>query len=667
MLRLSVEEIIKKIQRKEVFEAVVTDGSFQVKINRYVPYVCTAIHAGSNLRQELKDKCALNDYERWYEEDPYTDEFIAALPITLVGNDSRYEYDLNREPEDCIFEEAWGKKVWKKPLTKAEKQISLRKHNNYYRVTYALVKKLEELFSGCVVYDMHSYNYRRWERPVPVFNIGAERVDAKFKECVEKWNTELKKVKISEIETTSAINDVFKGRGYNLAFINQHFDDTLVLATEVKKIYCDELEGIGYPSVIKELKSELKKAILNHANEFATQFTNWQSSRKHTLLDNQLDKELLRVDNDLYELVKNFELLQFVNPINIEKEKRAFFKSKFTVNPSFKYRPIKIDPYLLKRKLYSIKADYIEDIEIQKLYETTISAYADKIDLLATIGTKRFLYNSLGYFGSPSDTDLRNARYILSLPNIDNERKTGKKLTSIDAKKAFEDSFKFYGFDSAKVRITKDIAAEVMVINHQKSVLVKDGVFFSQKELDFLVHHEIGVHMVTTMNSNLQPLKIFNIGMPVNTYTQEGLAVLSEYLSGNLTLKRLRILALRVIAIDMMVKKQDFKTIFNFITSEYNVDKEEAFILVTRVFRGGGFTKDYLYLKGFSNFYKLWNSGYDLTPLLIGKTSIKNYNTIVEMMERKLIQRPKYITEALTHPQTHKNGTILEYIVSGLN
>ena len=665
MLNLSVEEIIKKINRKEVFEARTNDNSFQIKINRYVPYVCTAIHAGGNLRPELKEKAALNDYERWYEEDPYTDEFIAALPITLVGNDSRYEYDLNRAPEDCIFEEAWGKKVWTKPLTKGEKQASLKKHTNYYRVTYALIKKLEELFDGCVVYDMHSYNFRRWERKVPVFNIGAEKVDPKFKAHVLSWNKELENITIPEIETTSAIDDVFKGRGYNLAFITKHFDKTLVLATEVKKIYCDELEGIGYPNVIKSLKSSLKQAILNHANAFALSTTNWQSKRKSTLLDNQIDPEVLKIDRQLYEIVKNFELLQFVNPINIEKEKKAFFKSKYTINPTFKYRPIKIDPYLLKRKLYAIKADRIEDIEIQKMYETTISAYADKIDLLATIGTKRFLYNSLGYFGSPSDKDLRNARYLMSLPQIPDERKTGKKLTAVDAKSAFEESFDFYGF-KANVGISKDLAAEAMVLNQQKKVLVKENALFSQKELDFLVHHEIGVHMVTTMNSNLQPIKLFNVGTPVNTYTQEGLAVLSEYLSGNLTLKRLRVLALRVICIDMMVKKSDFKTIFNYITNEYNIDREDAFMIITRVFRGGGFTKDYLYLKGFAHFYKLWNSGYDLTPLLIGKTSIKNYNTIVEMMERKLIKRPEFISEALLNPNTQKNGTILEYIVNGL-
>lgn len=65
MLRLSVDEIIKRIQNEELFEAEVLDGGFAIKINRYVPYCCTAIHDGSSLRLELQQKIRLGDYERW--------------------------------------------------------------------------------------------------------------------------------------------------------------------------------------------------------------------------------------------------------------------------------------------------------------------------------------------------------------------------------------------------------------------------------------------------------------------------------------------------------------------------------------------------------------------------------------------------------------------------
>ena len=156
MEKLSVARIIDKINKEETFEATANDGSFSIKINRYVPYVCTAIHAGHHLRDELVEKCLHSEYDRWYEEDPYTDDFIASMPITLVGNDSRFEYDLNRDPENCVYKEAWGKKVWKRALTKQEVKTSLKKHQNYYKVTHALIKQLEKslmlaLYMTCIL------------------------------------------------------------------------------------------------------------------------------------------------------------------------------------------------------------------------------------------------------------------------------------------------------------------------------------------------------------------------------------------------------------------------------------------------------------------------------------------------------------------------------------
>ena len=108
------DKIIELINAEETFEAYSIDGGFIVKIKEYLPYCCTAIHSGSNFREELKTKIIHNDYQRWYEEDPHTGYFIGSMPITITGCDSRYEYDLNREPFACIYKFAWGVKVWKK-------------------------------------------------------------------------------------------------------------------------------------------------------------------------------------------------------------------------------------------------------------------------------------------------------------------------------------------------------------------------------------------------------------------------------------------------------------------------------------------------------------------------------------------------------------------------
>jgi len=661
---MTISEIIKAIKSGKTFKATSDDKSFSIKIDRYVPYVCTAIHDGSNVRTELLGKIALDEYERWYEEDPHTADFIASMPITLVAHDSRYEYELNRKQP--VYEEAWGKKVWKKPLSKKELKISAQKHENYYKVTHALIEKLEGEFGASLVYDVHSYNHKRWDRKVPVFNIGAEKIDnKKYAKYINNWKSELENIELKGVDVKAEINDVFFGRGYNLEYITKNFKNTLVLATEISKIYCDEETGEIYPQIIKNIQARFKKAILNNANLYVNDLTNWKHNDKNMLLNNSISQSIQKVDGQIYRLLKSFELLTYVNPINAKSEKERFFKSKFTVNPNFRYKPIKINPYELTKKLHAIDTTKIEDITIRHLYESVITGAIDKINLLSSIGTDKFLYNSLRYFGRPDKVDIRNAEYVLLLPEIKEENIKAVRFGVDKAKKIFEDSFADYGF-KGKIRVDKKVLSTVMVLNSTKTVVLKDGATFTQNELQYLAEHEIGVHMVTTMNAANNKLKVFGVGLPINTRTGEGMAVLAEYLSGNFTMNRLRQLALRVIAVDLMCNGADFKECFNTIVKNHKVEVNRAYNLVTRVYRGGGFTKDYLYLNGFSKLLKFWQDDNDLTPLLVGKTSISFYNTIVEMIDRNLIEKPQYITKSFEKPTTELNNELFDYILSGL-
>ncbi|MGB0788046.1 MAG: N-formylglutamate amidohydrolase, partial [Marinirhabdus sp.] len=216
--RLSAPEIIDKINNNEIFEAVANDYSFTLKIEGYVPYVCGAVHDGHQFRKELWANCLHTEYERWYEEDPCTKQFVATHPIVIAGCDSRFEYDLNRPPNNAIYEDAWGKKLWKNPLDRPQKKTSLAKHAAFYSVVHALIKKLEENFKTVVVYDMHSYNWRRWEREVPLINLGTANVDnARFGTMIEMWRKSLAMLQLPHgTEATSKINDTFQGNGYFL-------------------------------------------------------------------------------------------------------------------------------------------------------------------------------------------------------------------------------------------------------------------------------------------------------------------------------------------------------------------------------------------------------------------------------------------------------------------
>ena len=270
MQRLSVDDIIQKIQNEECFDAVAEDYSFTLKIEKYVHYVCGAVHDGHQFRKELWKNCLHSEYERWFEEDPCTKTFVKSHPIVIAGCDSRFEYDLNRHPDNAIYEDAWGKKLWKAPLSWEQHDRSIQKHDNFYNVVDALISKLEEKFGVVVVYDMHSYNWRRWDREVPVINLGTQNIDnERFGTLIENWRESLSKLELPYgMRATSKLNDTFFGNGYFLKFITKNFSNTLVLATEFKKIYCDELTQVILPEVVAAIETQLREKLPQHAEAF---------------------------------------------------------------------------------------------------------------------------------------------------------------------------------------------------------------------------------------------------------------------------------------------------------------------------------------------------------------------------------------------------------------
>ncbi len=274
MDRLSISDIISRIKAKEVFEAVAIDYSLTIKIDAYVPYACAAIHDGHQFRKELWENCIHTEYDRWYEEDPETKRMVQSQPIVISGCDSRFEYDLNRAPEEAVFVTAWGKQLWLQPLSEEMKSKSLQKHANFYKVVHALVETLETQFGFCTVYDMHSYNWKRWDREVPTWNLGTINLDnERFGSVIETWRDSLSQIQFPNgVKSTSKINDTFQGNGYFLKYITKNFKNTLVLATEIAKVYCDEYEQVIFPEVVRTLENELKKRIPKHALEVYNRF-----------------------------------------------------------------------------------------------------------------------------------------------------------------------------------------------------------------------------------------------------------------------------------------------------------------------------------------------------------------------------------------------------------
>jgi len=114
----------------------------------------------------------------------------------------------------------------------------------------------------------------------------------------------------------------------------------------------------------------------------------------------------------------------------------------------------------------------------------------------------------------------------------------------------------------------------------------------------------------------------------------------------------------------MIVRNYDFSRTYKALTDDFGLSREDAFSLTVRVYRGGGFTKDYLYLTGLRKAMKLYQSGMDMQPLFVGKTSIPFFDTLKEMLGREVVSGPVHLPRAWG--MNVENNPIMNYLLKSV-
>jgi uncharacterized protein (TIGR02421 family) len=164
-----------------------------------------------------------------------------------------------------------------------------------------------------------------------------------------------------------------------------------------------------------------------------------------------------------------------------------------------------------------------------------------------------------------------------------------------------------------------------------------------------LLHHEVGTHMLTYYNGRAQPLHLLSNGLAGYEALQEGIAVLSEYLCGGLSIPRLRVLAARVVAANGIIEGCSFVDLFKLLQSEYDFTEREAYSVTLRTFRGGGLIKDVIYLRGLHELLEYLREGKDLSELFVGKIALHHLPLITELRDRGVLRdvplRPRYLDD----------------------
>ena len=77
-----------------------------------------------------------------------------------------------------------------------------------------------------------------------------------------------------------------------------------------------------------------------------------------------------------------------------------------------------------------------------------------------------------------------------------------------------------------------------------------------------------------------------------------------------------------------------------------------AFGVTMRVHRGGGLTKDAVYLRGLDRLLRYLAEGNDLEPLLVGKLALEYVPVVQELLLRKVLRAPRLRPRWLERPGT---------------
>jgi uncharacterized protein (TIGR02421 family) len=224
-----------------------------------------------------------------------------------------------------------------------------------------------------------------------------------------------------------------------------------------------------------------------------------------------------------------------------------------------------------------------------------------------------------------------------------------------------------FGEDAPDIVVVDELSANASATATR--IKVRRDAMFTRRDAAQLLNHEAFIHVATALNGRAQTdLPLLAIGHPGTTRTQEGLAVFSEFVSGTLELDRLRRLADRVLAVQMVCDGADFVELYRWFLDR-SPDEQQAFESTRRIFRGaplgGGapFTKDCGYLSGLLAVMTLVRAVFHadradtLGLLFAGKLDLWAIPALAELRSRGLCRPARFLPPWASDP-----GWVLAYL-----
>lgn len=426
------------------------------------------------------------------------------------------------------------------------------------------------------------------------------------------------------------------------------------IGLSVRPIYRDPVGGEVFPAVLRMLRRGVGRALKHAFFTFTQSRSNATPRHFYSLGRRAMVKAVWDVDRRLAEIGDSFDFLLQVTPVNVEAAWREFKKSKYERIPRFYYRPLAVEPAVLKRRLYGVPIEGIEDPTLAHLFRQRQDELDRKITMLSDVGTSRFLPGSLQVYGGVNPTLLNVASELLSRIPPYARDDLGKGHVDAQgfaqhARAEIEDYRDQYSEFAATVSVRKDMFSGLLCSNGH--LLIGRQTKIPAGRIRALLQHEVGTHLLTYYNGLAAPFKQLHSGLAGYDAMQEGLAVLSEHLVGGLSRPRMRLLGARVVAAAQMVDGATFIETFRSLNRDFAFSQRVAYTITMRTFRGGGLTKDMVYLQGLLEMLSYLGTGGDLEPLLVGKIASDHIPFIQELQLRQVLKTPPLRPRYLSNPQ----------------
>lgn len=413
-----------------------------------------------------------------------------------------------------------------------------------------------------------------------------------------------------------------------------------LVGLEVPAVYRAGESGHAFPQPLRALRRRLSRALQEMFFDFIRVHTGFELKDHRELGRRKLVAAGTDIDKTLAAFGAGLDLLLHITPLNTASAFEEFTASGYENEPAFHYRLLPFDPDLLKRELYGLPIEEVTDPTLQSLLREKRVELDRMITLLEDRDTPRFLPGSMHLYPAVDDRLMAEADTILS--KVSPAGGTNGWVTPQEFATRAELEIARYAEQAPDIHRTVNLREDMPGIMVSRGCLhLNAHTRIARGRVEALIQHEVGTHIVTYQNGLVQPLLLMSAGLPGYEQTQEGLAMLAEYASGGLGADRLRLIAARVVAVDMVARGATFVDTFRRMHRDLEIRPEAAWSVTMRATRGGGSTKDAIYLRGLIEVLDHIGSGHPLDTLLTGKIALAQVPLIEELLWRQILVPPR--------------------------